>query len=73
MHVPGQASGLGCEASLVSWIFWSHLDDSDSGLSPLTHPLAEDLDFHLRGTTFPRQIAVSPPSLLLIYAIFSRL
>lgn len=36
----------------------SHLDDSDSGRSPLTHPLAEGLVSHLEGTPFPKQIAV---------------
>lgn len=63
----GQAGGSGYEASLVL----SHLDDSDSGPSPLTHPLAEGLVSHFEGTPFPKQIAISPPSLLLIYIICS--
>lgn len=40
-----QASESEQQAGPVSQ-FWTHLDDSDSRLSPLTHPLAEGLAPH---------------------------
>lgn len=52
--------------------FWSHLHDSDSRPVPLTQRPAGGLASHLWGTPGARQVAVSLPSLLLIYIISSQ-